>query len=162
MAYRERFREIRFHYEGSLIQVARLPGWEPCQRANQKKRGLIGGSSIRAGGRLMNIWAQIRRNAMALFVTLTYPQFGGGRSAGPEARPGRLREMAAGVPWLLIHLESLNLSREERRAVTFSCGASLSSITSCSPGVGSSSSAARIQRTSQRAPGLKRFARVVE
>jgi hypothetical protein len=73
-AYRERFREIHFHYEGSLIRIARLPGWDPYQRENQKKRGRVGDFSVKARGRLMDLCARIRRDAMALFVTLTYPR----------------------------------------------------------------------------------------
>jgi len=72
-AYRDRHREIHFHFEGSLIIVARLPGWEPYERERESKRGLIGGFSIKARGRLMNLCARIRRDAPALFVTLTYP-----------------------------------------------------------------------------------------
>jgi hypothetical protein len=72
--YRERIRGIHFHYEGSLIRIARLPGWEPYDRLNATKRGRVGGFSTKARGRLMTLCAQIRRDALALFVTLTYPQ----------------------------------------------------------------------------------------
>ena len=72
-AHRANFGKIDFHYQGSLIRIGPLPGWEPYERKNQAKRGKIGGFSAKARGRMMELCAKIRDDAVALFVTLTYP-----------------------------------------------------------------------------------------
>ena len=72
-AFRDSWGQIDFHYDGSLIRIGRLPGWEPYERKHETKRGKIGGFTVKARGRLMTICACIRRDAAALFVTLTYP-----------------------------------------------------------------------------------------
>jgi hypothetical protein len=161
-AYRERFREIHFHYEGSLLRIARLPGWEPYQRENQKKRGLVGGFSIKARGRLIELCARIRRDAMALFVTLTYPR---AWSGDPQVWK---RDLDAFGKWLrrgfagCSFIWKLEPQQRERPIFIFSCLVSRSYITRPSRGVGSRSSAAKIRRTLRPARALKRSARVME
>ncbi len=70
-SYREAHGRIEFHFEGSLIRVGALPGWQPYERQHNAKRGKIGGFSRKARTRMMELCAKIRSDAPALFVTLT-------------------------------------------------------------------------------------------
>ena len=65
-------RSIVFYPEGSFIRIQGSDDYEPHQR-KQKPRSRIGGFSAKSRGRLMSLCAQLNRNAVALFLTLTWP-----------------------------------------------------------------------------------------
>jgi len=65
-------RSIVFYPEGSFIRIQGSDDSEPHERS-QTKRGKIGGFSPKSRGRLISLCAQLNRNAMALFLTLTWP-----------------------------------------------------------------------------------------
>jgi hypothetical protein len=65
-------RSIVFYPEGSFIRIQPSDDYEPYER-EYKKRGRIGGFSAKSRGRLMSLCAQLGRNAVALFLTLTWP-----------------------------------------------------------------------------------------
>lgn len=70
----ERVRAARFHYDGSLITVERFPLWEPYENSRATIRGRVHGFSRKARQRFLLLVASFRRDALPLFVTLTYPE----------------------------------------------------------------------------------------
>lgn len=65
-------RGIRFYPEGNLVQIEGSDDYEPHERKTTK-RGKIAGFSARARSRLITFCAKLNRNALPLFVTLTWP-----------------------------------------------------------------------------------------
>jgi|SRR5579862_337837 len=65
-------RAITFYPEGSLVRIEGSCDYEPHERP-QGKRGKIGGFSARSRLRLMTLCAMLKRTALPLFVTLTWP-----------------------------------------------------------------------------------------
>jgi hypothetical protein len=65
----------RFHYEGSLLTVQRSPLWEPFEGMGQSKRGKVRGFSRKSRQRFLAFVAMLRKDALPLFVTLTYPEW---------------------------------------------------------------------------------------
>jgi hypothetical protein len=65
-------RSIIFYPNGSFIRIQGSDDYEPYE-SKQKPRGKIGGFSAKSRGRLMSVCAQLNRNAVALFLTLTWP-----------------------------------------------------------------------------------------
>ena len=71
----ERVRAARFYYDGCLLTVQRFPLWEPYERECATKRGKVQGFSRKSRQRFLAFVASLRRDALPLFVTLTYPEW---------------------------------------------------------------------------------------
>src|SRR4051812_23714535 len=70
---RDGLRRVTFYPQGSVVKVAAVPGWEMYQRENGAKRGAVTGFTGRAADRLMQLCNMMRRDALPVFVRLTYP-----------------------------------------------------------------------------------------
>ena len=72
-AAREKARRVRLHYEGTLIRIEGIPGWEPYENEKAPKRGTIGGYSCKSRSRMLALVSSLNAKILPLFVTLTYP-----------------------------------------------------------------------------------------
>jgi len=71
---REKRRKATFYPGGSLIKVAKMPGWEPYEGDARGERGKIKGFSRKSRLAFLSTAATLDRNAETpKFVTLTYP-----------------------------------------------------------------------------------------
>jgi hypothetical protein len=70
---RDKKRLVSFHYEGTLIRIAGVSGWEEYENEKASKRGAVSGFSCKARSRMLRLVASLNFEIHPQFVTLTYP-----------------------------------------------------------------------------------------
>ena len=70
---RDQKRRVRLHYEGTLIRIDGIPGWEQYEDIRRAKRGAVSGYSAKARSRMLALVASLNAAIHPQFVTLTYP-----------------------------------------------------------------------------------------
>lgn len=73
LAARDRKRRVRLHYEGTLIRIDGLPGWNEYENKKDSKRGAVSGFSSKSRSRMLSLVASLNASIHPQFVTLTYP-----------------------------------------------------------------------------------------
>jgi hypothetical protein len=72
-ASRDSKRRVRLHYEGTLIRIDGLPGYDEYENGVKAKRGAVSGYSSRSRSRMLSLVASLNASVHPQFVTLTYP-----------------------------------------------------------------------------------------
>lgn len=72
--HRQKKRRITFYPQGSLLKLSGLPGWEMYEGSVKGIRGKCSGFTSKAASRLMALCNMLNRQALPVFVTLTYPR----------------------------------------------------------------------------------------
>jgi hypothetical protein len=70
---RDQKRRVRLHYEGTLIRIDGIPGWDEYENETKSKRGAVSGFSCKARSRMLSLVASLSAKIHPQFVTLTYP-----------------------------------------------------------------------------------------
>ena len=70
---RDKKRRVRLHYEGTLIPIDGLPGWNEYESETKSKRGAVSGFSSKSRTRMLSLVASLNAKIHPQFVTLTYP-----------------------------------------------------------------------------------------
>lgn len=71
-AARDKKRRVRLYYEGTLIRIDGIPGWEEYERETKSKRGAVSGFSGKSRSRMLALVSSLNRQILPIFVTLTY------------------------------------------------------------------------------------------
>ncbi|MDR3402185.1 MAG: hypothetical protein P4L99_06765 [Chthoniobacter sp.] len=72
-AARDQKRRVRLHYEGTLIRIDGIPGWDEYENETKSKRGAVSGYSCKSRSRMLRLVASLNAEIHPQFVTLTYP-----------------------------------------------------------------------------------------
>jgi hypothetical protein len=70
---REKKRRVRLHYEGTLIRIDGIPGWQEYENEKRSKRGAVSGFSCKSRSRMLALVSSLNAKIHPVFVTLTYP-----------------------------------------------------------------------------------------
>lgn len=71
-AARDKKRRVRHWYQGTLIRIDGIPGWEEYERETKSKRGSVPAFSCKSRSRMLALVSSLNAQILPIFVTLTY------------------------------------------------------------------------------------------